>query len=94
MTHLFNRVGNAPRFVFQISNTKFQAEQSRPDGHAVKRTNANRPAAKIDSAQSGQLYLERPSLFAEEKQTANGVQQTFGCAGFGFIFEGFERRVQ
>ncbi len=38
----FNRVGNAPRFVFQISNTKFQIEQSRPAGHAVKRANANR----------------------------------------------------
>ena len=34
MAHSFNRVGNAPRFVFQISNTKFQIEQSRPAGHA------------------------------------------------------------
>ena len=38
----FSRVGNAPRFVFQISNTKFQTEQSRPAGHVVKRANANR----------------------------------------------------
>ena len=34
---MFNRVGIAPRFVFQISNTKCQIEQARPDGHAVKR---------------------------------------------------------
>jgi hypothetical protein len=33
---MFNRVGIAPRFVFQISNTKFQIEQSWPDGHAGK----------------------------------------------------------
>ncbi len=42
MAHSFNRVGNAPRFVFQISNTKLQIEQSRPTGHAVERANANR----------------------------------------------------
>ena len=42
MAHSFNRVGNAPRFVSQISNTKFQIEQARPAGHAVKRANANR----------------------------------------------------
>ena len=30
MAHAFNRVSNAPRFVFQI-------EQARPAGHAVKR---------------------------------------------------------
>ncbi len=42
MAHSFNRVGIAPRFVFQISNTKFQIKQSRPAGHAVKRANADR----------------------------------------------------
>ncbi len=42
MAHLFNRVGNAPRFKFQISNTKSQIEQSLSAGHAVKRADANR----------------------------------------------------
>ena len=42
MAHSFNRLGNAPRFVFQISNSKSQIEQSRPAGHAVTRVNANR----------------------------------------------------
>ena len=31
-----NRVGNAPRFVFQILNLKSQIEQARPAGHVVK----------------------------------------------------------
>ena len=35
MAHSLNRVGIAPRFKFQISNFKFQIEQSRPAGHAV-----------------------------------------------------------
>ena len=42
MAHSFNSVGNALRVVFRISNTKYQIEQSRPAGHAVKRANANR----------------------------------------------------
>ena len=41
MAHSCNRVGIAPRSVFQISNTKFQLEQSWPAGHAVKRATAN-----------------------------------------------------
>ena len=42
MAHSFIRVGNAPRFVLQISNLKSQIEQSGPAGLAVKRATANR----------------------------------------------------
>ena len=35
MAHSVNRVGNAPRFKFQISNTKFPMEQSRHGGVAL-----------------------------------------------------------
>ena len=69
MTHVFNRVGNAPRFVFQISNLKSQIEQARPAGHAGKRNTVQ--LLNVVGT------LRVPSLVAVAGAAAGG----FGAAG-------------
>ncbi len=43
MAHAFNRVGNAPRFVFQISNLKFQIRNFKYNNRGPLGTRLNEP---------------------------------------------------
>ena len=69
LTHSFNRVGNAPRFVFQISNFKSQIVQSRPAG-----TRLNKITPKRDNPHKcapGSAAKFRESIYNKARKTAD-----------------------
>ena len=74
MPQSFHRVGNAPRFVFQISNFKSQIsnrkyEQSRLAGYAIQRLNAHRATYLCEIREiRGQNLFDTPPWVAGEAQ--------------------------